>query len=618
MKKNFFNILLAFILFSNIYCDIPVHCEANDIYGDWTIYIYNKKFDPSLTDIKTTCGHGFPNKVTLNIGDVDDYPEGKTKKLKINLSDDFNVYKNGKKVGNWTMIYDQGMLIHYKKKIINANFKYFKENMNEEFLSNCNKITLGWIISEKDINEDWSCVYGFKNDIEKKMNFLQKNNNKGKKEKKEKKGKKINKNNKKDPKELANLIKYDDLSEMVDEINNANLTWKAGIIDKYKGMSLLQMRNSMGLNKGKNKIEIENQNNEKNLKNKNFNNLSPSKGFSMLETEKKSDTYLKFMENFKKNTNDPETLKILEENELKQKQEEQLKNEENNNNNDGKEKDSQYVTDPDEILKYINSTLDEMDENKLPKNWDWRNVGGENFVPEPFEQGNCGSCYTLATIFSLESRLRIKTLNKDKTKFSVQFPLACNFYSEGCDGGYPILVGKFFHEFEIVPEECFEYTQSTNQCSNVCDYTKYPKKYYVGDYGYIGGYYGALNEVLMMKEIRARGPIPGNIIVPLSFNVYKSGIYSEKPLKKNSGKFNKTSMIENEIDYLKVEHSTTIVGYGEENGVKYWIGMNTWGNSWGENGFYKILRGENEMNIETMGDYFNIEITDRNNTNTNN
>ena len=38
----------------------------------------------------------------------------------------------------------------------------------------------------------------------------------------------------------------------------------------------------------------------------------------------------------------------------------------------------------------------------------------------------------------------------------------------------------------------------------------------------------------MMKEIRARGPIPGNIIVPLSFNVYKSGIYSEIPLKKNS------------------------------------------------------------------------------------
>ena len=340
----------------------------------------------------------------------------------------------------------------------------------------------------------------------------------------------------------------------------------------------------------------------------------------MLETEKKSDTYLKFMENFKKNLKkyDPETLKKLEENEQKQKEDEQKQYENNNKNNDGKEKDSQYVTDPDEILKYINSTLDEIDENKLPKNWDWRNVGGENYVPDPFEQGNCGSCYTLATIFSLESRLRIKTLNKDKTKFSVQFPLSCNFYAEGCEGGYPIMVGKFFHEFEIVPEECFEYTQSTNQCSNVCDYTKYPKKYYVGDYGYIGGYYGALNEVLMMKEIRARGPIPGNIIVPLTFNYYKSGIYSERPLKKNSGIFNKTSMIENEIDFLKVEHSTTIIGYGEENGVKYWIGMNTWGNDWGENGFYKILRGENEMNIETMGDYFNIEITDRKNNNNNN
>ena len=264
MKKIFFNILLTFLLFSFIYCDIPVHCEANDIYGDWTIYIYKEKFDPSLTDVKTTCGHGFPNKISVNIGDKDDYPEGKRKTLKINLSDDFKVYKNGKKVGKWTMIYDQGILIHYKKSIINANFKYFKEKMFEEYKSNCNKITLGWIISEKDINKNWSCVYGFKNNDENKMNFLQKNNNEGKKGKKKEKEKK--KDKKKDPKELANLIKYEDLTDMVDEINNANLTWKAGIIDKYKGMSLLQMRNSMGLNKGKNKIEIEKEKN--NLKKK--------------------------------------------------------------------------------------------------------------------------------------------------------------------------------------------------------------------------------------------------------------------------------------------------------------------------------------------------------------
>ena len=39
--------------------------------------------------------------------------------------------------------------------------------------------------------------------------------------------------------------------------------------------------------------------------------------------------------------------------------------------------------------------------------------------------------------------------------------------------------------------------------------------------------------------------------------------------------------------------------------------MNTWGKNWGDGGFVKILRGENELNIETMGDYLNLEVFDR-------
>jgi cathepsin C len=212
---------------------------------------------------------------------------------------------------------------------------------------------------------------------------------------------------------------------------------------------------------------------------------------------------------------------------------------------------------------------------------------------------------------SLGSRLRIQTNNQDKTVFSPQFPISCNFYSEGCEGGYPFLVGKFFHEFEVVPESCFPYTQSDSKCSNVCDYTKKTKKYRVSKYGYLGGYYGATNEILMMKEIRANGPMPGNIRVPYTFNYYSHGIYSEKDLKKNSDKLSKTTLVDKHLSWEKVEHSITLVGYGEENGVKYWIGMNTWGKTFGEDGFFRILRGENECSIESMGDYLQLEVVDR-------
>ena len=45
-------------------------------------------------------------------------------------------------------------------------------------------------------------------------------------------------------------------------------------------------------------------------------------------------------------------------------------------------------------------------------------------------------------------------------------------------------------------------------------------------------------------------------------------------------------------------HAIVIVGWGEEKGTKYWIIRNSWGANWGDGGYFKILRGENECGIE--------------------
>lgn len=40
------------------------------------------------------------------------------------------------------------------------------------------------------------------------------------------------------------------------------------------------------------------------------------------------------------------------------------------------------------------------------------------------------------------------------------------------------------------------------------------------------------------------------------------------------------------------------MGWGQDDGIDYWLCSNTWGNSWGMSGMFKIRRGRNECGIE--------------------
>ena len=83
-----------------------------------------------------------------------------------------------------------------------------------------------------------------------------------------------------------------------------------------------------------------------------------------------------------------------------------------------------------------------------------------------------------------------------------------------------------------------------------------------------------------MSEIFENGSVSGIMTVYEDFLNYKSGIYQH--------------ITGSSIGGLNVR----IIGWGIENGIKYWIVVNTWGKSWGENGFFRVLRGRNECGIE--------------------
>lgn len=219
--------------------------------------------------------------------------------------------------------------------------------------------------------------------------------------------------------------------------------------------------------------------------------------------------------------------------------------------------------------------------------FDWRNVSGVNYVSPVRNQGSCGSCYAFAAMGSLEARIRVKSKNKLQPILSTQDVVSCSQYSQGCEGGFPYLTGgKYAMDFGVVEESCFPYTAKETPCSQRCSN---PESVWRSlDYHYIGGYYGACTEPLMRQEIKANGPIAVSFMVYPDLHNYKGGIYRHVTDVVTFNPFELTN------------HVVVIVGWGEENGQPYWIVKNSWGNTWGENGYFRIARGVDECAIESL------------------
>ena len=83
------------------------------------------------------------------------------------------------------------------------------------------------------------------------------------------------------------------------------------------------------------------------------------------------------------------------------------------------------------------------------------------------------------------------------------------------------------------------------------------------------------------------GPVEAGFTVYKSFMSYQSGVYERHWWKV--------------WDTVEGGHAVKIVGWGVENDTEYWIIANSWSTQWGEDGFFRILRGKNECGIGTSG-----------------
>merc|ERR1712183_206242 len=251
-------------------------------------------------------------------------------------------------------------------------------------------------------------------------------------------------------------------------------------------------------------------------------------------------------------------------------------------------------------LKRLQPHLKLSEEDKslkdLPRSLDWRNYGGVNYLSPVRNQGNCGSCYAFASMGMLEARMRIATNNTQTPVYSPQYIVSCSRYAQGCEGGFPYLIaGKHAQDFGVVTEECYPYKGEDSTCSPDADKCG---RDYVARYSYVGGYYGGCTERGMMEGLINHGPMAVAIQVYDDFVHYKSGIYHHVT-ETSPNPFHRL------IGYNPFEltnHAVLLVGWGQDNntGEKYWIVKNSWGENWGEQGFVRIRRGNDEIAIESL------------------
>jgi len=247
-------------------------------------------------------------------------------------------------------------------------------------------------------------------------------------------------------------------------------------------------------------------------------------------------------------------------------------------------------------------------DKEVPSTHDWRNVDGKSYVSPVRHQDMCGSCYAFASAGEVEARIRIATDNVHQPILSTQQVVDCSPYSQGCEGGFPYLVaGKWGQDYGFVEESAYPYEGQDKECRDpgLKEFIKNPEniefhdekaftqRYYSAMYRYVGGYFGNCNEESMKAELFRHGPIAVGFEVLDDFRYYKNGIYRHTGL---------TSRVNNVAGLEETNHAVLIVGYGhcDKENLDFWIVKNSWGDKWGEEGYFRIVRGEDNVAIESM------------------
>jgi len=229
-----------------------------------------------------------------------------------------------------------------------------------------------------------------------------------------------------------------------------------------------------------------------------------------------------------------------------------------------------------------------LDLSALPTAFDWREKGVVNPIQD---QGQCGSCWTFSTIAAIESALAIKNGASTLKKFSEQEIVDCSHgcsneppygdvCNQGCDGGWPWNAFSDVVTWKgLQTEAAYPYTAYTGTCHQKMN----TMQGVITNYTCITQTQGNIaDEDQMAAYLVLHGPLSIAMDATI-LETYTGGIIAPYA---------------GECSQVQLDHAIVIVGYGTAaNNQTFWIVRNSWGEDWGEQGYFRIVKGQNACGL---------------------
>nr|CAH7727997.1 unnamed protein product [Callosobruchus chinensis] len=206
-----------------------------------------------------------------------------------------------------------------------------------------------------------------------------------------------------------------------------------------------------------------------------------------------------------------------------------------------------------------------------PESFDWREIGAVSRVTD---QGTCSSCWAIAACGAIEAQRFIHNGTLEPLSHQNLVDCSHSYGNNGCSGGEAEQAYDYVRDHGVMTDSDYPYVEDDQQCKQQGYITK------------VTGYFMVeRDEDHIAKALANHGPISVSIDAGW-LRIYRHGVF-DNSIGCRTG--------ENDTN-----HAVLLVGYGSEGGVDYWIAKNSWGPTWGEEGFFRLKKGENTCGVKKM------------------